>query len=314
MEKLLKDRVKEEQPRLTSLFEKVLVKNTLTHAYLMESQEIDSAYDFSLWLAQSIFCEKKENGKPCGICNTCQRVISLDFPDVTTIEPDGQTIKVDQIRDIKQTFIRSGMESRKKALIIKSAEKMTVSAANSLLKFIEEPDGTMHIFFLTNNSNKILPTIQSRCQQVYLHPIAKSALVLELMKESSLPKKQIELIVELSESKKKAVELSSDEWFNSARETVSKWFLYLDKKNALAFIYVQQHLVKLVKDKEQQFLILDILLNIYRLELKEQIALDSIAQERYNGTIEKIINARKKLEANVSFQNVCEQLVWQVLY
>ena len=95
---------------------------------------------------------------------------------------------------------------------------------------------------------------------------------------------------------------------------MSKWFLYLDKKNALAFIYVQQHLVKLVKDKEQQFLILDILLNIYRLELKEQIALDSIAQERYNGTIEKIINARKKLEANVSFQNVCEQLVWQVLY
>lgn len=314
MEKLLKDKVKEEQPRLSSLFEKVLLKNKLTHAYLMESKEIESAYDFSLWLAQSIFCEETENHLPCGLCNNCQRIVSQDFPDVTTIEPDGQTIKVDQIRDIKQTFIRSGMESRKKALIIKNAEKMTVSAANSLLKFIEEPDGMMHIFFLTNNSNRILSTIQSRCQQIYLHPTSKSALLEEVSKESSLTKKQVELIVELSESKKKAVELSSDEWFNSARETVSKWFQYLDKKNALAFIFVQQHLVKLGKDKEQQFLILDILLNMYRLELKEQVALDSLSKERYNNAIEVIITARKKLEANVSFQNVCEQLVWQVLY
>ncbi|MGX7024724.1 DNA polymerase III subunit delta' [Vagococcus hydrophili] len=314
MEKLLKDKVKEEQPRLSSLFEKVLLKNKLTHAYLMESKEIESAYVFSLWLAQSIFCEETENHLPCGLCNNCQRIVSQDFPDVTTIEPDGQTIKVDQIRDIKQTFIRSGMESRKKALIIKNAEKMTVSAANSLLKFIEEPDGMMHIFFLTNNSNRILSTIQSRCQQIYLHPTSKSALLAEVSKESSLTKKQVELIVELSESKKKAVELSSDEWFNSARETVSKWFQYLDKKNALAFIFVQQHLVKLGKDKEQQFLILDILLNMYRLELKEQVALDSFSKERYNNAIEVIITARKKLEANVSFQNVCEQLVWQVLY
>ncbi len=313
MEELIKNRIEEDQPQLMSVFRKNIEMNTLTHAYLFESQDIDSAYDFSLWIAQGIYCPVISDGS-CGECVTCRRIATLDFPDVTTIIPDGQTIKVDQIREIKQTFIRSGMESRKKVLIIKNAEKMTISAANSLLKFIEEPDGMMYIFFLTNSINKILPTIQSRCQQIYLKPISKKRIITALEETSSLTKKQIEVIATLVDSKQKAVELSTDEWFNSAREIVSKWFQYLEKKNALGFVFVQQHLVKIAKEKEQQYMILDLLLTFFRLKLKEEIDTKNLNQSDSDAAIEKILLARRKLEANVNFQNVCEQLAWQLLF
>lgn len=314
MVELLKNYVKEAQPKLVNQFEKVVKNNKLTHAYLIESQDNQSSYEFSLWLAQNIFCVQPDEGLACGVCDNCRRIESFDFPDVNMIEPDGQTIKVDQIREIKQTFVRSGMESSKKALIIKEADKMSVSAANSLLKFIEEPDGTMYIFFLTNNINKMLATIQSRCQQVYLMPVSKESIISELKLDDNLGENQIRLLAELTDSKEKAVELSNDEWFNSAREAVIKWFNYLDKQNPLSFVYVQQNLVKLTKEKNQQFMILDILLVLYRLKLKTAIKKQESEQQKITQSIELIVKARQKMEANVSFQNVCEQLVWQLLY
>lgn len=314
MSQLLKNRVKEAQPKLSQQFEKVVKNNKLTHAYLIESQDNHLSYEFSLWLAQNVFCVQPDEGLACGVCDNCRRIESFDFPDVNMIEPDGQTIKVDQIREIKQTFVRSGMESSKKALIIKEADKMSVSAANSLLKFIEEPDGTMYIFFLTNNINKMLATIQSRCQQVYLMPVSKESIISELKLDDNLGENQIRLLAELADSKEKAVELSNDEWFNSAREAVIKWFNYLDKQNPLSFVYVQQNLVKLTKEKNQQFMILDILLVLYRLKLKTAIKKQESEQQKIAQSIELIVKARQKMEANVSFQNVCEQLVWQLLY
>ena len=313
MDRTLKEKVEESQPQLSAQFEKVVKNNKLTHAYLIEHLDNSVTYDFSLWLAQHIFCLEKNEGLACGNCSNCLRIESFDFPDVNVIEPDGQTIKVDQVREIKQTFIRSGMESRKKVLIIRQAEKMTVSAANSLLKFIEEPDGMMYVFFLTTNLNKILPTIQSRCQQVYLKPVSKKSIESELKIQTDFSDNQIKLITELTDSKEKAVELSKDEWFNSAKETVSKWFQYLENNNSLSFVFVQQYLVKITKEKEQQFLILDMLLVLYRLKLKEEIKNQGMKQKQLTSSIEKIVKARQRMEANVSFQNVCEQLVWQLL-
>ena len=56
-------------------------------------------------------------------------------PDVLMVEPDGQTIKVDQIRQLQEEFSKSGFESRLKIFLLSQSEKMNTSAANSLLKF-----------------------------------------------------------------------------------------------------------------------------------------------------------------------------------
>ncbi|MBP2966784.1 hypothetical protein J8385_19615, partial [Acinetobacter baumannii] len=136
---------------------------------------------------------------------------------------------------------------------------------------------------------------------------------LELSKVTDFSENQNKIIAELSDSKERAVELSNDEWFNSSKELVFKWFQYLQKKNQLRFIFVQQHIIKITKDKEQQFLILDFLLVLFRLELRKSIKNNGMEQRELTKAIDNIIISRKKLEANVSFQNTCEQLVWQLL-
>ncbi|MGO3732134.1 MAG: DNA polymerase III subunit delta' [Vagococcus sp.] len=305
--------INEKQPQLHHFFKRVFEKKQLTHAYLMESNTGQDSYDLALWIAQSIFCEAHTlSDRPCGECLTCRRISRNDFSDVTTIVPDGQTIKVDQIRDIKQTFIRSGIESTKKVLIIRDSEKMTTSAANSLLKFIEEPDGSMYIFFLTHNANQVISTIQSRCQFIYLKPVSKQVLARTLV-EDGFTENQANLYSELVTSSQVAVELSQDEWFNNAREVIQKWFDYINRKHSLSFVFVQQHVLKIGKEKEQQFMILDILLAYYKVELNQKV--NNLSDSQIIAlNIEKIMEAKQKLQANVSFQNACEQLVWRLIH
>ena len=103
-----------------------------------------------------LFCQNPDDqGFPCGVCNECRRIIEKEHPDVVEIEPDGQSIKVDQVRFLKSEFSKSAVEGNQKVFIIFAAETMTTSAANSLLKFIEEPVGNTVAFLITSNRNLI---------------------------------------------------------------------------------------------------------------------------------------------------------------
>lgn len=83
---------------------------------------------------------------------------------MTIVAPQGNFIKTDTIRELVKNFSQSGFESSQQVFIIRDAEKMHVNAANSLLKVIEEPQSTIHIFLLTNQEEAVLPTIKSRTQ------------------------------------------------------------------------------------------------------------------------------------------------------
>lgn len=297
------------QPQLVNFFLKVASKKQISHSYIIEGQDSILLYDVGLWLAQLLLCEQPNpDGSPCGECLTCRRVVQFDYPDVLTITPEGQTIKVDQVREMKQLLTKSGMEGKQKILIIQSAEKMTVSSANTLLKFIEEPEGDMFILFLTNNSQRLLPTIQSRCQLVSLAPVVKQVMISQLVAQQ-IPEESAKLLAELCPSLETAVELFNDEWFNNAKDVVQKWFGQLQTNNPLAFITVQQYLVKLAKEKPQQLLVFDLLVAYYRLDMEKA----KVYQITKTKTIELILTSRRKLDANVSFQNVAEQLVWRIM-
>lgn len=308
----LGNRMKQKQPHLHQQFSRVFKHKKISHAYIIEGNHTLEQYEFGQWLAQGVFCDKTTADPfPCGTCLTCQRIEQNEYSDITTIEPNGQSIKVEQIRDIKNFFTKSGIESRQKVLIIKEAEKMTISAANSLLKFIEEPDGDMHVLLLTETSRSLLPTIQSRCQLITLK-LPSFNYLSQSLAEKGISESDCLLLLHLTHSVEEAVELYEDEWFNRSREIIEKWLIYLDKKDPLAFIYVQQYLVKQGKEKEQQFFLMDMLMVMCQIKLRKEGA-TSREQEHYMGFMEAIIQARVKLKANVSFQNTCEQFVWRLL-
>lgn len=88
------------------------------------------------------------------------------YVDVKVIKSDGMWIKKDQLLDLQSEFNNKAFEGNKKIYIIRSAEKMNVQTANSILKFLEEPVDDIIAILITDNINMLLPTIISRCQVI----------------------------------------------------------------------------------------------------------------------------------------------------
>ncbi len=308
----------QKQPMVMIQLQRSYQQGTIAHAYLFEGEVGTGKKETAIWLAQLLFCQNIQNDAPCNTCHNCLRIKANEHPDVQQIKPDGQTIKVQQIRDLKTEFSKSGVETKKKVFIIESAEKMSAGAANSLLKFLEEPDGQMMAILLTEGKARILPTIQSRCQILHFSNLSRDQFIKEL-ENKGVSQKKAEYLSHLTGDLEKAVEISQDEWFNEAREATDKWFTQLLNKDFQAFVYVQKKVCKVFKEKEQQLLALDLLMLSYQRHF--EMLIGGLAVKKDNSyliqksvaEIEIIFNGKRKLEANVSFQNVCEQMVWLLL-
>ncbi|MFK4566871.1 DNA polymerase-3 subunit delta' [Enterococcus sp. UD-01] len=313
--KMKQTALSEQQPLLYQQLQKSFEHGRLAHAYLFKGDTGTGKKEFGLWMAKRVFCTQVTDNQPCNQCNNCLRIAENEHPDVLRVVPEGQTIKVDQIRALKAEFSKSGVETAQKVFLIEQADKMSIGAANSLLKFLEEPEGKILAILETTSLAKILPTIQSRCQILHFQPLVKEKLVRALT-ENGINSNTAELLAELTNSFDKAVEISQDEWFNEAREITQQWFDYLTKDDLQAFVYVQKKLVKVFKEKEQQALSFDLLLAYYRKRLTQSVAKQQQKRvlEQQAQRIELILKARQKWEANVSWQSVCEQLVIRMIH
>lgn len=141
---------------LKRLFEKQISENTLRHAYLFAG--VDSV-SFARWLSKKILC-----GCDNAECITCSRISNNNHPDVFFIEPEGQYIKVDQIRELLNQGALKSYEGNGQVFIIRHADKMNPQAANALLKFLEEPKPNVNILMTTEHKELLLDTILSRVQ------------------------------------------------------------------------------------------------------------------------------------------------------
>ena len=304
--------LQEYQPLVFAQLKKSIKHGRIAHAYLFEGDKGTGKHELSLWLAKRLFCNDVQEEAPCGKCSNCVRIAQGEHPDVIQIEPDGQMIKVDQIRQLQEEFSKSGFESRLKIFILSQADKMNNSAANSLLKFLEEPVGNFLAILETESLGRILPTIQSRCQIIHFSPLSKEKLQ-EKLQEEGLSKETSRLLSHLTNSYHKAVEISQDEWFNETKDAVKRWVNYLLKKDPQAFIFVQKKLLGLAKEKNQQSEIF-LLLLFYFQEERDRLLAQGLWGKEINRAIEAALQAQKKLQANVSFQGVAEQFSVKIIY
>ena len=313
------------QPALLELFSQTILNNRLGHAYLFEGARGTGKKDVARWLAKTLFCQSPIAGRPCHSCNNCQRLETNDLPDLIEVEPDGQSIKVDQIRELKTEFYKSTVEGNKKVYIITDAEKMTVSAANSLLTFLEEPGKETYIFLLTTAKESILPTIRSRCQIIHFQPLKRSVMEEQLLEEG-LKQSDAEVLSVLTNDLDEAKTLAEDESFDLLRGKTWSWFKLLVSNDSMAFLYVQTHLLETVKEKTQALLCLDLLLFHYRdllyLSFKqyntvvhkhllsEYQTLQNHGLDAMSVTsqLETILTGKQLLESNVQTQGVLESI------
>lgn len=137
-------------------------------------------------LAAAMLCQASDN-KPCGVCLACRRIDGGSHPDLFSFEANGETIKIEQIREMQSAVALSPVHGGRRIVILEDADRMTLPAANSLLKILEEPSHSM-LFILTSSSlQSLLSTIVSRCRLVRLAPAAPQLLTAALVAKGHLP-------------------------------------------------------------------------------------------------------------------------------
>ncbi len=145
-----------------------IATSSLHHALLLKGIKGIGKIHFAETLAENILCNSNQSGKACGQCQSCNLVRASSHPDYHIVESEKQ-IGVDLIREAIQKLLGKSQLSGNKVLIIKAAESMTESAANAVLKTLEEPTQHTYILMVSDNADRLLPTILSRCEKVNLH-------------------------------------------------------------------------------------------------------------------------------------------------
>ncbi len=320
----MKMSITERQPFLTKHFAKLIRENKLVHAYLLSGAEGTGKIELAKWIAKGIFCLNSQNGVPCLKCSECNRIENNNHPDVVTIMPDGLSIKVEQIRYLKSEFNKSGVESDRKVFIIQDAQKMSIGAANSLLKFLEEPSGNITAFLLTSEPQKLLPTIISRCQEVEMQQLTSGQLEQELISEG-ISEKNRHILANLAQSVVEAKKINDNENFDKILATVNNWYRKLLRKDLLSFVMIQSKIIGLIQNKEDQNLVLQVIILtvrdtvLERFGLTEEIVfkenIDFIQQNTAQIVNSKLVNglnlvveSNRKLASNISMQNMLETL------
>ncbi len=140
-------------------------ENKISHAYLIETNNLEKCYLDLLGVIKQIFCQNEYN-KECNKCNICNLVNQNYLPSLVVISPDGMNIKKEQIVELKKKFSTVPIYTKENIYVIKNAEKLNGASANTMLKFLEEPEQNILGFFITNNANNVISTIRSRCEVI----------------------------------------------------------------------------------------------------------------------------------------------------
>ncbi|ATU97902.1 DNA polymerase III subunit delta' [Aeromonas salmonicida] len=137
----------------------------LGHAWLLLGDPGLGKEQLAERLARLHLCQQPDRGEPCGQCHSCQLFDKGHHPDLGTVTIDSKTIGVEAIREICARLQNSAQLGRGKVVIIPDAERMTESAANALLKTLEEPAGDSLLLLIASQVSRLLPTILSRCHK-----------------------------------------------------------------------------------------------------------------------------------------------------
>ena len=251
----------------------------------------------------------------------------FNSPDYIEITPDGNSIKIAQIRKLQSDILVKPYKSYK-IYVIDEAQKMTVEAQNALLKTLEEPPKYAIIILITNNKESLLDTIKSRCEIIKFTPIPLVE-VADYLTQTGVDKNRASLLANFSRgSMQKAIELSESEDFHIMRDEVQKYVETFLTGSMLDIMDIQSSIEKY---KDNITNVLDLLVNYFRdiMVVKENvdrsmiITLDrlvfiknmstKITYSQLSKIIDIIEETKNKLRSNCNF-NISIQVMTLNIY
>ena len=268
----------------------------ISHSYLFLGTQGIGKKMIAKEFAKMILCTSED--KYCGVCKSCIEFDTDNNPDFSIIEPDGNSIKIDQIREFQKKVSEKPIISQRKVYIINDSDKMTVEAQNCLLKTLEEPPEFVTIILVGTNENAFLSTIKSRCMILHFEEISEEK-ILKYLEENYQIKINSQIMIKAFQgSIGKAIELKDKQ---EQYEKIENLIYGLEKMDVVDLVNKAEFLYSSKDDKTE---ILDYM----------EVILMNIAKtsNKYAQTIEIVEQTKKRLAANANYDMSIDNMLFKI--
>lgn len=294
-------------------------EGTFTHAYLFAGPVGTGKKSVARLCAMTALCRGEH--RPCGVCGPCRRVLAETHPDVHVLRPAAgkREIAVGQMRELLKEADVHTFEDGVKVFLIPEAEKMNAASQNTLLKTLEEPASNTVFLLTTVHLSALLPTVVSRCRLIRFHPLTDEETAARL-RALGVPEEQVGVRARIAEGCVGQA-LAVEEKVITLRNEMAEQFFTV---HSLADI---PDIVNRYKDrKDDRQILLDLFEEIVREILlsqagrQEPLTLPQIARDYARAVPlegglalrERILEARKMVQSNVTFQSVLETVLIKI--
>lgn len=154
------------QKRVTKVLNRIITSGKIANAYIFSGAEGVGKKKFAKAFIKTVNCDQSDQLQEECSCKSCSAVDNNQSADFIDVYPDGTRIKVAQIRDLKSITKYGSATGKWMFVVINDAETMTLEAANSFLKLLEEPSQNVSFILLLKNEDSVLKTIRSRSQLI----------------------------------------------------------------------------------------------------------------------------------------------------
>lgn len=163
MEEYLKNQI-----IFNTIANKINNDNINVQAYMLSCEDKEILQTASSILSKILICPSKYSSK-CENCNICKKIDNDDFIELKKVVPKNNVIKKENIINIRNEFQTKSISAKNRVYIVEECQYLGEYAANSILKFLEEPPSNIIGIFTTTDLSKVLETIKSRCQIIKLN-------------------------------------------------------------------------------------------------------------------------------------------------
>lgn len=305
------DDYKESQPIVYQILKNAIINDKCSHAYLIETGGFYDSFNFTMSFIKSLLCpQKKLTKENCGNCHQCEVINSKNFPEIEIIAPDGLWIKKEQLQKLQKEFNTKALIGNKRVYIITKADRLNKSAANSILKFLEEPDNNLVAILLADNIYNVLSTIRSRCQILKL----KSS---NISKENLTP---IQKLKQITITQNNIV----DENIDNKIEKVITFVNYYEKNHLNVLLYIGKLWNEYITSKDEYEIAFEIMITYYKdilnyilnkplevFEINEDIQnITSInTKEEICRKINKLVELKELIKYNINTSLLMDKLI-----
>ena len=282
--------------RIKNQLKQAVDLNKTSHSYLFLGISGIGKKMIAKEFAKMILCEN--DNKYCNQCKSCIEFDSNNNPDFTLIEPDGASIKIDQIRQMQKKIIEAPIISKNKVYIIDDADLMTTEAQNCLLKTLEEPPEFVTIILIGSKESSFLSTIKSRCTIIKFSPIENEQIIEYLNKKYEIKNISEEMLEIFGGSIGKAEDLKDKE------ELFSKIIEIVENIKILELPEILKKADIIYKSQEDRIDILEAI-NVILFKLSKQ-------DIRYLNCIDIVEDTSKRLSANANYNMCIDNMIFRI--